>query len=198
MTGRSLAERLAAMPAAAARRYINGMSDAAAMGLAHHWQFWARPGQIAPEGDWRIWLIMAGRGFGKTRAGAEWVRAIGEALPDARIALVAANLAEARSVMVEGQSGLLGIAPDATRPHWEPSLRRLRWPGGAQAMLYSAAEPESLRGPEHSHARCAGAKGNYPQRSVGIDRRAAQRMHRVEGFRSCDPGFGRGKGVDRR
>lgn len=154
MNERSLAERLAAMPAAAARRYIDGMTDAAAAGLAHHWQFWARPGQIAPDGDWRIWLIMAGRGFGKTRAGAEWVRGIGEALPDARIALVAANLAEARSVMVEGQSGLLAIAPDIMRPRWEPSLRRLRWPGGAQATLFSAAEPESLRGPEHSHVWC--------------------------------------------
>ncbi|MFN3819175.1 DNA-packaging protein [Blastomonas sp.] len=154
MNGRSLAERLAAMPAAAARRYIDAMSDTEAAGLAHHWEFWARPAQIAPPGAWRIWLIMAGRGFGKTRAGAEWVRAIGEAQPEARIALVAANLAEARSVMVEGQSGLLQIAPDATRPHWEPSLRRLRWPGGAQAMLFSAAEPESLRGPEHSHAWC--------------------------------------------
>lgn len=154
MNGRSLAERLAAMPAAAARRYIDGLSDSAVQGLAHHWQFWARPAQIAPDGVWRIWLIMAGRGFGKTRAGAEWVRSIAEADPDARIALVAANLAEARSVMVEGQSGLLAIAPDAMRPHWEPSLRRLRWPDGAQATLFSAAEPESLRGPEHSHAWC--------------------------------------------
>ncbi len=154
MNRRSLAERLAAMPAAAARRYIDGLSDPAVHGLAHHWQFWARPDQLAPDGAWRIWLIMAGRGFGKTRAGAEWVRSIAEADPDARIALVAANLAEARSVMVEGQSGLLAIAPDAMRPHWEPSLRRLRWPDGAQATLFSAAEPESLRGPEHSHAWC--------------------------------------------
>jgi phage terminase large subunit-like protein len=154
MNGRSLAERLAAMPAAAARRYIDGLSDPAVQGLAHHWQFWARPEQLAPDGVWRIWLIMAGRGFGKTRAGAEWVRSIAEADPDARIALVAANLAEARSVMVEGQSGLLAIAPDAMRPHWEPSLRRLRWPDGAQATLFSAAEPEGLRGPEHSHAWC--------------------------------------------
>lgn len=154
MTGPSLAERLAVMPADRARRYIDGLTDAAAASLAHHWQFWARPEQMAPPGGWRIWLIMAGRGFGKTRAGAEWVRSIAEAQPEARIALVAANLAEARSVMVEGQSGLLAIAPDATRPHWEPSLRRLRWPGGAQATLFSAAEPESLRGPEHSHAWC--------------------------------------------
>lgn len=152
--GRSLAERLAAMPPDAASRYIEGLTDAAAVDLAHHWAFWARPEQMPPPGGWRIWLIMAGRGFGKTRAGAEWVRTIGETLPDARIALVAANLAEARSVMVEGQSGLLAIAPDAARPQWEPSLRRLRWPGGAQAMLFSAAEPEGLRGPEHSHAWC--------------------------------------------
>lgn len=154
MTRMSLAERLAAMTPDDARRYIDGLTDDAAQGLVHHWEFWARPDQLPPPGDWRIWLIMAGRGFGKTRAGAEWVRSIGENLPDARIALVAANLAEARSVMVEGQSGVLGIAPDAMRPHWEPSLRRLRWPGGAQAMLFSAAEPESLRGPEHSHAWC--------------------------------------------
>lgn len=152
MSGLSLAERLAAMPAEAMRRYIEELSDGAAQELAFHWRFWARPEQMAPPGDWRIWLIMAGRGFGKTRAGAEWVRAIGEGVPDARIALIAANLAEARSVMVEGQSGLLAIAPDSLRPVWEPSLRRLRWPGGAQAMLFSAAEPESLRGPEHSHA----------------------------------------------
>lgn len=154
MTVHSLAERLAVLPPAAARCYIDGLSDAAVQALAHHWRFWARPQQIAPPGGWRTWLIMAGRGFGKTRAGAEWVRSIGETDPDARIALVAATLAEARSIMVEGQSGLLAIAPDATRPHWEPSLRRLRWPGGAQATLFSAAEPEGLRGPEHSHAWC--------------------------------------------
>jgi len=186
MNGRSLAERLAAMPAAAARRYIDGLSDPAVQGLAHHWQFWARPEQLAPDGVWRIWLIMAGRGFGKTRAGAEWVRSIAEADPDARIALVAANLAEARSVMVEGQSGLLAIAPDAMRPHWEPSLRRLRWPDGAQATLFSAAEPEGLRGPEHSHARRAGAKGTDAQRGAGGNRCSAWRMYRGRRLR---PGY---------
>lgn len=135
MTGPSLAERLAQMPADRSRRYIDGLTDAAAAGLAHHWPFWARPGQIAPPGAWRIWLIMAGRGFGKTRAGAEWVRSIAEAQPEARIALVAANLAEARSVMVEGQSGLLAIAPDATRPHWEPSLLPLLFAGQAHKEI---------------------------------------------------------------
>ena len=114
----------------------------------------AHPGQIAPDCGWRTWLIMAGRGFGKTRAGAEWVRRTAEADPAARIALVAASLGEARSVMVEGQSGLLAIGPPERRPSFEPSLRRVRYPNGALATIYSAAEPESLRGPEHSHAWC--------------------------------------------
>ena len=122
--------------------------------LRYHWPFWAGDGQTPPAGDWRIWLLMAGRGFGKTRAGAEWVRGIAEADGGARIALVAATLGEARSVMVEGDSGLLSIARPAQRPVWEPSLRRLRWPGGAVASLYGASEPDALRGPQHSHAWC--------------------------------------------
>jgi phage terminase large subunit-like protein len=116
------------------------------------WSFWARKNQLAPEGDWRSWLILAGRGFGKTRAGAEWVRSLAEADGSLRIALVAATIAEGRSVMIEGESGLLGIAPSELRPAYEPSLRRLTWPQGAQAFLYSAAEPEALRGPQHHFA----------------------------------------------
>jgi phage terminase large subunit-like protein len=119
-----------------------------------HWNLWARPQQRPPAGDWRIWLVMAGRGFGKTRCGAEWASAVAEGEPSARIALVAANLAEARAVMVEGESGLLNVGAPWRRPVFEPSLRRLTWPNGAQATLYSAAEPESLRGPQHSHAWC--------------------------------------------
>lgn len=118
------------------------------------WAIWGRSSQKPPSGDWRIWLIMAGRGFGKTRSGAEWVNAVAEREPEARIALVAANLAEARAVMVEGESGLLGIGAPWRRPVFEPSLRRLTWPNGAQATLYSAGEPDSLRGPQHSHAWC--------------------------------------------
>lgn len=119
-----------------------------------HWELWGRTEQQPPEHDWRTWLVMAGRGFGKTRAGAEWVRAIAEATPEARIALVAASLPEARAVMVEGESGLLAVCPIRLRPVFEPSLRRVQWPNGAQATLYSAGEPESLRGPQHSHAWC--------------------------------------------
>lgn len=119
-----------------------------------NWGLWARPSQLPPQGDWRVWLVMAGRGFGKTRCGAEWVNAIAEENPEARIALVAANLGEARAVMVEGESGVLSIGAPWRRPVFESSLRRLTWPNGAQATFYSAAEPESLRGPQHSHGWC--------------------------------------------
>ncbi|MEH6660770.1 MAG: terminase family protein [Parasphingorhabdus sp.] len=120
----------------------------------YRWDLWARPEQRPPAEDWSIWLIMAGRGFGKTRAGAEWVRQIAEGDGSARFALVGANYAETRTVMVEGESGLLSIAPPDQRPAWEPSLKRLTWENGAQAHLYSAAEPEGLRGPQHSHSWC--------------------------------------------
>lgn len=118
------------------------------------WDYHARPEQLPPPGDWRIWMIMAGRGFGKTRAGAEWVRIVARRDPQARIALISSSLAEARAVMVEGESGLLAIFPPEERPRFEPSLHRIRFRSGAQAQLFSAAEPESLRGPQHSHAWC--------------------------------------------
>jgi phage terminase large subunit-like protein len=122
--------------------------------FAYLWEYLARPEQLPPPGDWRVWMIMAGRGFGKTRSGAEWVRMIADANPRARIALVSSSLAEARAVMVEGESGLLGICRPGYKPLYEPSLHRLRFRNGAQAQLFSAAEPESLRGPQHSHAWC--------------------------------------------
>jgi phage terminase large subunit-like protein len=123
--------------------------------LFHHdWNRRARPGQCAPDGDWLIWLIMAGRGFGKTRAGAEWVRGLAARHDNIRIALVGATMGEVRSVMVEGASGLMNIGPPSGRPKFEASLRRLRWDNGAQAILFSAAEPESLRGAEHHFAWC--------------------------------------------
>ena len=136
------------------RRKLGTLNEKEREELETHWKLWARPEQLPPDGDWRTWLVMAGRGFGKTRAGAEWVRALADAEPDARIALVGATLPEVRAVMVEGESGLLSICPPRRRPAFEPSLRRITWPNGAQASLYSAGEPESLRGPQHSHAWC--------------------------------------------
>lgn len=129
------------------------LSDAEWQALQAHWPVLARPSQLPLPGDWTNWLILAGRGFGKTRAGAEWVKAVAEGNGGARIALIAANLGEARRIMVEGRSGLLSVSV-AAPPLWLPSLRRLEWENGATAMLYSAADPESLRGPEHSHGWC--------------------------------------------
>ena len=141
------------------------VAGCAGSGWTRDWSTEARPQQMPPKGDWRIWLVMAGRGFGKTRTGAEWVRAIAEAQPAARIAIVAASLVEARAVMIEGESGVIACSPPDQRPKFEPSLRRIVWPNGAQAALFSAAEPESLRGPQHSHACGAGAEGVHRKRS---------------------------------
>ncbi len=154
MANHSLLDWLLMLPEAERLGALRKLSSAERAELATHWRLWARAEQLPPDGDWRIWLILAGRGFGKTRAGAEWVRALADADPQARIALVAASLGEARSVMVEGESGLLAVCPDGHFPAFEPSLKRVCWPNGAQAMLYSAAEPDSLRGPQHSHAWC--------------------------------------------
>lgn len=163
-------DRLTRLDAGECRKHLSRYSENEREELPTHWRLWARTEQLPPPGDWRTWLIMAGRGFGKTRAGAEWVRMIADADPSARIALVGATLGEARAVMVEGESGVLTISPLRRRPDFEPSLRRLVWPNGAQAMLYSAGEPEALRGPQHSHACRPGAEGSLRERGAGSDR----------------------------
>ncbi len=155
----SLAARCALLPPAALARWVAELTPGQARALAHDWRFWARPEQLPPEGDWFCWLVVAGRGFGKSRTGAEWVRSLVEGATPltaptrvARIALVADTFADARDVMVEGESGLLAISPRDRRPLFEPSRRRLVWPSGARAFLYSAADPEQLRGPQHHAA----------------------------------------------
>lgn len=125
-------------------------SDLEAIAGAWCWPLAARPDQLAPRGDWSIWLVKAGRGWGKTRVGAEWVRSV--ATPGARIALVGSTAADVRDVMVEGESGILAVCEPWNRPLYEPSKRRLTWPNGAIATTYSAEEPDRLRGPQHTHA----------------------------------------------
>ena len=113
----------------------------------------ARPAQTPPDGNWRTWLVMAGRGFGKTRTGAEWLTEEVQAGRMRRVAVVAPTAADARDVMVEGESGLLAVGTRRLfRPTYEPSKRRLTWPNGAIGTLYSADEPERLRGPQHDGA----------------------------------------------
>ena len=116
------------------------------------WTRCGRPDQHAPEGSWRTWLILAGRGWGKTRTGAEWVREQVMLHGARRVALVARTAADVRDVIVEGESGILAISPPSERPTWEPSRRRLTWPNGAIATTYSADVPDQLRGPQHDLA----------------------------------------------
>ncbi len=122
--------------------------------LKDDWEIWARPDQMPPGGDWTTWLLLGGRGAGKTRAGAEWVKAQALGRPPfaegaaGRIALVGETFADVRDVMIEGVSGLLRIHRRAERPTWKPSLRRLEWPNGAVAQTFSSEDPEALRGPQ--------------------------------------------------
>lgn len=128
------------------------------MALPWLFEFWALPHQLPPEGAWRTWVIMGGRGAGKTRAGAEWVRAQveGAGPKDAgrarRVALVGETIDQAREVMVMGDSGILACSPPDRRPAWEATRKRLVWPNGAVAQVFSAHEPESLRGPQFDAA----------------------------------------------
>jgi len=120
--------------------------------LRADWSWQAHDGQAEPSGDWNIWLLMAGRGFGKTRAGAEWVSARAREVPDARIALVGGSRDEVAKVMVEGPSGLIKVARADEPVKWSPSIGTVRFASGAMAFVYSAEAPEALRGPEHHFA----------------------------------------------
>lgn len=131
---------------------IDELDDTEKAVLLYDWTRWARPKQLAPTGDWDGWLVLAGRGFGKTRLGCEHIRAEVEAGRIGRIALVSETAADGRDVLVEGESGLLAIAPPWFRPTYEASKRRVTWPNGAIATLYDAREPDQLRGPQHDAA----------------------------------------------
>jgi phage terminase large subunit-like protein len=141
------------------RIVLAGLPDAAVRALADEWWWQAHGGQIepacAPNGaPWRIWAIVAARGFGKTRAGAEWIWARARENEDARIALVAVSIEEAIRVMIKGESGLLDIARCGEKPRWIAGHSTLYFPSGAMAYPYGAGQPESLRGPQHHFAWC--------------------------------------------
>ncbi|WP_343080107.1 DNA-packaging protein [Ostreiculturibacter nitratireducens] len=138
--------------------FLGGLSDEALMALPWLFEFWAMPHQLPPDGAWKTWVIMGGRGAGKTRAGAEWVRAEVEGpTPEApgrskRVALVGETVDQVRAVMIFGDSGILSCSPPDRRPQWEATRRRLVWPNGAVAQVFSAHEPEALRGPQFDAA----------------------------------------------
>lgn len=144
----SLAQLFASLPKDKQALLLDKLSAESISDLMHCWEFLARPKQKPPPGNWRIWLVLAGRGFGKTRTGAEWVRSRVESGQAKRIALVGRTSADVRDVMVDGPAGLVTIAPPGMRPVYEPSKRRLVWPNGAVAQMFSADEPNLLRGPQ--------------------------------------------------
>ncbi|WP_245731189.1 DNA-packaging protein [Loktanella fryxellensis] len=134
--------------------FLAGLSPQALLALPHLFAFWAMDHQLPPAGDWRTWVILGGRGAGKTRAGAEWVRAMVEgAVPRARgrarrVGIIGETYDQAREVMVFGDSGIMACAPPDRRPVWIAGRRMLEWPNGAVATVYSAFDPEALRGPQ--------------------------------------------------
>ncbi len=137
------AESISLLPPRERQAILRNLNEEERQTAVASWPFWARAAQKPPLGDWRIWLFLAGRGAGKTRAGAEWI-AHGVCHGEMRrIGLVGATFHDARSVMIEGESGLLGVAPGAA---FEPSNRRVLWPNGAVASVISAEEPDYVRG----------------------------------------------------
>jgi phage terminase large subunit-like protein len=132
------------------RRVLDGATAEQLLKYDADFEQWAHTNQLPPNGEgWRVWLMMAGRGFGKTRAGAEWIFRLANGKPGVRVALIGATINDARSIMVEGVSGLVSVAKrHRRRLNWEPSLGRLRWPNGSEAQLFSGDSADGLRGPE--------------------------------------------------
>jgi len=148
----SMAEKIAKLPPEQKAMALQGFDPER---LQWDWSFWGRPEQQRPEGDdWNIWLYLAGRGAGKTRTAAEWIREEAKYTNKGQIrfALVARTAADVRDVIVEGESGIINVTPPSERPLYEPSKRRLTWPNGNTATCFTADEPDSLRGPQFTHA----------------------------------------------
>ena len=143
----SLADHARGLSTEELRAWMSSIPDHQAQALLTDWSFWARPNQIIPSGDWVVWLILAGRGFGKTRTGAETVR---EWVKESQyVNLIGATADDARDIMIEGESGILAICPRHERPIYHKSARKLTWPNGATSLIFTADEPERLRGKQH-------------------------------------------------
>ncbi len=161
LTGRGLtsgASWIGSADVAVQDRFLSELDEGELMALPFLFEFWAMPHQLPPEGDWRSWVIMGGRGAGKTRAGAEWVRAQvegGRPLDVGRcrrVALVGETIEQVREVMIFGDSGILACSPADRRPDWEATRKRLVWPNGAVATVHTAHDPDGLRGPQFDAA----------------------------------------------
>jgi len=145
------------MTTAERQRFIGSLEAEEIEILLADWPLWARREQLPPAGNWRVWLLLAGRGFGKTRTGSEWVRSLANNAGRVhgvagQIGLVGDTFDDVRHVMVEGPAGILANSPKWARPNWQPSQHRLVWPNGVTARCFSADDPEQLRGPEFEFA----------------------------------------------
>jgi phage terminase large subunit-like protein len=145
---RSEAQRFSALPPAEKKKLIRRLSDDDLEALLYDWKFWARPEQLPPGGDWTTWAIIAGRGSGKTRSAAEFVRDEIQSGRSQYPILIGADAEEVRKVMVQGESGMLAVCPPWFTPKYEPSKKQLVFPNGVIANLYGAHEPNKLRGPQ--------------------------------------------------
>lgn len=134
--------------------FFGSLTTADLAALEQSWEFHARPKQLPPDGDWQYWLLLAGRGFGKTKAIAEWANKKALEMPGSRGAIVARTAADARDIVVEGESGILACAPADNPAHYEASRRRVTWANGSSAIMFSAEQPDLLRGPQFHWAVC--------------------------------------------
>ena len=205
---------LASMPPETQEKIVGELPEGVRRTINEDWETWALEGQEEPLGNWRVWLIQAGRGYGKTRAGAEWVSGFVRATPDARVALVGATIDDAVRVMLKGPSGVLSVARDDEAPAWRAQSGEVRWPNGSVATVYSAESPEKLRGPEHHIAWCDElAKwrngdatwdnlrltmrlGERPQVLVTTTPRTNALMRRVIALATKDGALGKGRTAD--
>jgi phage terminase large subunit-like protein len=160
----ALVKQLAILPENEKRAVINQLSPVEIEALVYDWRLWARDKQLVPDGDWwEVWAIIAGRGYGKTRTGAETTREMVN-LGYRYIALVGRTAADVRNVMIEGESGLLSVFPKSQRPGYQPSKRQIRFHTGAIGFTYSGDKPDQLRGPQHDFAWCDEvAAWRYPE-----------------------------------
>jgi len=139
--------KLRSLPPEEQGKILSALGPRVSQEMAHDWEFWARPEQIIPEGDWSYWVILAGRGFGKTRTGAETTRVWSRT--NRYVNIIGATSDDAKDIMVEGESGILAVCPPDERPYYKKHERKLLWPNGAVTLIFTADEPERLRGKQH-------------------------------------------------
>ena len=213
---RDLLHRLAMLPAEERARVVRKLSFRQARELLERWPMWAHDGQLEPGGDPMVWMVMAGRGFGKTRAGAEWLSELARRTPDGRFALVGAAIGEVQRVMIEGPSGLIAVARTGETVRWVASKGEVHFASGAIAHVYSAEAAEALRGPEHHAAWCdelgkwrphcsarawdnlmmGMRKGAHPRVLVTTTPRANRLVRRVEALARAGNALTRGRTAD--